>query len=104
MDVGHQGGTLMVPTQQKSLPFPNSFNPYEAADGRHFWLLHTIRYLNRAPSIFQKDYVAPKPIVNRPVFNYKFDNHDNFFDDLPSLSLQMQRGRKLTLPKEAQLR
>ena len=68
------------------------------------WLLNTIGYLNAAHPIFQKDYVAPKPIVNRPVFQYEFDNHDNFFDGLPPLSLQMQRGRKLTLPKEAQLR
>ncbi len=57
------------------------------------WMLNTIGYL-----------ATPKPIVNRPVFHYEFDNHDNLFDDLPPLSLQMQRGCKLTLLKEAQLR
>ena len=50
------------------------------------WLLNTIGYLNAAHSFFQKDYVAPKPIVNRPVFSYEFDNYDNFFDNLPPLS------------------
>jgi hypothetical protein len=68
------------------------------------WMLNTIGSLNSAHAIFQREYVNIKPLPNRPQFRFQFDNHDHFFDDLPPLSMNVQKGRTLALPKEAQLR
>ena len=68
------------------------------------WLLNTIGALNAAHPIFERGYVAPKPIVDRHQFEYFFPNQDDFFNDLPPLSERQMKSRKLVLPRAAQLR
>jgi hypothetical protein len=53
------------------------------------WILNTIGSLNSAHQIFQRDYVNVKPLPNFPHFRFEFDNQDQFFDDLPPLSMNI---------------
>ena len=42
-------------------------------------------------------------IAQRPSLQYKFDNEDGFFDDLPQLPGNRMNGRALAVPKIAQM-
>ena len=49
------------------------------------WTVNVIGLLNARHAIFSKNYLAPKPVVNRINNAFEYDNGDEFFDDLPDL-------------------
>ena len=68
------------------------------------WIVNMIGHLEPENEIFQKNYVPPaKVVVQRPSMQYKFDNEDGFFDDLPQLPGNRMNGRALAVPKIAQM-
>ena len=50
------------------------------------WTVNVIGLLNPWHAIFSKNYLAPKPVVNRISNSFNYDNGDEFFDDLPDLT------------------
>ena len=51
------------------------------------WIINLIGFLDPEHEIFRKDYQPPaKIIAQRASLEYKFDNLDGFFNDLPDLS------------------
>ena len=68
------------------------------------WIINLIGFLDPEHEIFRKDYQPPaKIIAQRASLEYKFDNSDGFFNDLPDLPLKKQKGRALAVPKVAQM-
>ena len=52
------------------------------------WIINMIGFLDPEHEIFRKDYQPPaKIIAQRASLEYKFDNSDGFFNDLPDLPL-----------------
>ena len=52
------------------------------------WIINLIGFLDPEHELFRKDYQPPaKIIAQRASLEYKFDNSDGFFDDLPDLPL-----------------
>ena len=52
------------------------------------WIVNLIGFLDPEHEIFRKDYQPPaKIIAQRASLEYKFDNSDGFFNDLPDFPL-----------------
>lgn len=67
------------------------------------WLINVLGILEPDHAIFSRDYLPPKPQMNKMPAQVQFVNDDHFFDNLPLLNAQQLQHRALAIPRSAQI-